>query len=248
VLQGYVDDSGSDGQHAPFILAAYILPAEKWAYFSDDWREELNREPRIEYFKMREAAWRDKQFAGIPEEFVKGKINGLLKVIATHGPDGVYTQLDWRDYRDILEPEMPDGPMKHPYQTLFPGIFDAIMFYERRKGVFPEVIDLDFDEQGSLGDFARLCYPFMKAKCSADVQSMLGRTPTMLDDKKVMPLQAADLLAWNLRREFDPDDAEKKWHWLYEELNKRVWLVSRFEPPSLEAAVELVRESRARNQ
>jgi hypothetical protein len=242
MLQGFADDSGSDGIRAPFIIAAYILEAEKWTAFSDEWAAELKRDPAIQYFKMAEASEREKQFAGVAPEIVKYKIRQLLNVIAKHDLDGVYTQLDWNDFRTIFQPEVPEGPLKHPYHTLFPGIIDAIVFYQERKGLFPSKIDLDFDEQGSLGDLALFLYPFLKKHLSPQIQEMLGRTPTMLDDKTVMPLQAADLLAWSLRREFDPEDVGKEWHWLYEEVKKTVCLGARFIPPSFTIAVENMRK------
>lgn len=214
MLQGFVDDSGSDGTRAPYILAGFVLPAEKWASFSDDWQTELAREPRIEYFKMAEANEKDGQFAGMPEEFVRCKINDLLAVIDRHEPDGIYSALSWMEYREILKPSMPQGFIDNPYNLLFPAIFDAILFYQKRKNIFPETVDIDFDEQGSAGWFATVCFRFLRQYCEPDVQKMLGRTPTMLDDKKVTPLQAADMLAWNIRREFDSEEKEKKWRCL----------------------------------
>jgi Protein of unknown function (DUF3800) len=243
MLQGFVDDSGSDGSRAPYILAGFILPAEDWTTFSDDWEAELAREPRIQYFKMAEASQKEGQFEGMPDEFVRCKINDLLAVIERYKPDGIYSALSWMEYREILKPSMPKGFIDNPYQLLFPAIFDAILFYQKRKGIFPETVDVDFDEQGSAGWFATLCFPFLKEYSDPDTQKMLGRTPTMLDDKTVMPLQAADMLAWNIRREFDSEDKDKKWHWLYERLNAHVWLGVNFGPPSFEAARELIRQS-----
>lgn len=223
MLQGYVDDSGSDGLRAPFFLAGYILQAEAWAEFSDEWHTQLQRKPRIEYFKMKEANERTGQFSGMPEEFVKLKIRDLLTVLLKFNPDGVFAQLDWDEYRAILESGLPKA-IRNPYHVLFPCIFDAVVDYQRNKEIFPETIDIDFDEQGEIGRIALEIYPRMKAAAPDDIRAMLGRTPTMLDDKTVMPLQAADMFAWNLRREADPADTEKKWHWLYEEIYKTTWL------------------------
>jgi hypothetical protein len=63
MLQGYVDDSGSDGQQPPYVLAGFLMPVEKWAQFADDWKFQLDRQPAIEYFKMSEACSRVEQFA-----------------------------------------------------------------------------------------------------------------------------------------------------------------------------------------
>ncbi len=173
---------------------------------------------------MAEAASRIGQFAGMPEEFVLCKINELLEVIKKYDPDGVFVFLDWSEYRKILEHRVVPESLQNPYHLLFPGIFDVIRISQTHKGIFPEPIDVDFDEQGSAGAFAQLRYPAMKANCDPEVRKMLGRVPIMLDDKKVMPLQAADMLAWNIRREHDMDDDGLAWHWLFEALDKHIYM------------------------
>lgn len=239
MLQGYADDSGSDGLRAPYILAGFVLPVEKWAAFSDDWDKALRRDPSVQYFKMAEAAARDGQFEGMQEEFVLNKIHEFLSVIETHQPDGLYSWLSWKNFRYYLDDHIPEG-MANPYQLLFPSIFDVLLFYQKRKGIFPEPTDFDFDEQGEAGRFAQMLYPRVKANAEPGVRQMLGRIPLMLDDKNVLPLQAADMLAWTIRREFDPEDKEKRWHWLYEKLDAHVWYGAEFAKRSFGALRRMV--------
>ena len=240
MLQGFMDDSGSDATRAPFVLGGFVMEAEKWADFSDDWYAQVIRQPRIEYFHMIEACSKDRQFEGFSDEFVRCKINDLLGVIEKYQPDGIYTWLEWEDYISIVQPLAPKE-MSNPYQVLFPGIFDTIRFCQRRKGIFPQSVDVDFDSQGEAGEFARSMYPIMKAHCPPDVKKMLGRTPTMLDDKEVVALQAADMLAWNVRRHYDKTDTTKAWEWLYERLERQVCYGSKFNALSLTAIVEYAR-------
>ena len=183
---------------------------------------------------MAEAAEKEGQFSGMPDEFVRCKINDLLAIIDKHQPDGLYLFLDWDDYRTIIHEHLEEN-FRNPYHLLFPGIFDLIAAYQRQKGIFPEPIDVDFDEQGSAGQFAQGVYPMMKANCDEDTRKMLGRIPLMLNDKNVMPLQAADMLAWNVRREHDMDDDGIKWHWLFEELNRHVFTATAMPPVILES-------------
>lgn len=226
MLQGYVDDSGSDESREPFVLAGFLLHTEQWALFSDDWQFQLAREPRIACFKMAEAAQREGQFAGMPEEFVRCKLNDLLSVIRKHRPEGFYCFLDWSEYRKIIaHRELPEH-IRNPYHLLFPAIFDCIRMWQLEKGIFPEPVDVDFDEQGRVGQLALLTYPSMKENCDADTRRMLGRIPLMLDDEKVMPLQAADMLAWNIRREHDMDEDRSTWGWLYDDLSPYIKLHS----------------------
>jgi len=220
MLQGYVDDSGSDGLRIPYVLAGFILPAEKWEAFSDHWHSQLERSPRIEYFKMSEAYERNGQFLGIQPEIRDRKIRDLLEVIDCHKPIGICSYMRWSDFRNELEPHM-DGQMKNPYHYLFPLIFDAIEKYQRKTGIFPEATDVDFDDQGSAGQFALETYPRVKLlseRETPEIARMMGRIPMMLNDKKVLPLQAADMLAWNIRRDQDINLKGDKLGWVFERL------------------------------
>ncbi len=181
---------------------------------------------------MAEAAEKQGQFQGLADEFVRCKINDLLAVIDKHQPDGLYLFLDWDDYRAILHNYL-DENMRNPYHVLFPGILDLMAAYQRYKGIFPEPMDVDFDEQGSAGQFAQGVYPLMKANCDEETRKMLGRIPLMLDDEKVLPLQAADMLAWNVRREHDMDEDGIKWNWLFEALHRHVVTSTLMTPDTL---------------
>jgi hypothetical protein len=46
----------------------------------------------------------------------------------------------------------------------------------------------------------------------------------MFNDIEYMPSQAADMLAWSIRRQLDPDQSfNKEWDWIYPELYKLNW-------------------------
>ena len=47
---------------------------------------------------------------------------------------------------------------------------------------------------------------------------MMGPTPHPGNEKKVVPLQAADMLAGTLRRHFDPKRNNDDWEWLYRKM------------------------------
>jgi len=211
MLQGYVDDSGSDEQSNAFVLAGFMMNATQWAAFSDDWDAQLRRTPNIDYFKMSEAISRNGEFLGWPREFILCKVKDLLSVIEDHRPVGIGSYLFWPEFAKYMHPY---SELK-PYALLFGAIFESIEKHQIVEGIFPEAIDVDFDDQGSAGQFALQVYPRFKQVSRPETQRMLGRMPLMLDDKKVLPLQAADMLAWNIRRKLD---GEAEWRWLYDRL------------------------------
>jgi hypothetical protein len=218
MLQGYADDSGSDGKREPYVLGGFVLPVEKWAAFSDDWKTQLDRAPAIDYFKMFEAVERNGQFQGVQPEIRDRKIRDLLEVIDAHKPKGIYSVLQWSEFRELMATNL-SGHLANPYPYLFGLLFDALAKYQRDAGIFPEETDFDFDEQGEAGKFCLATYDILKAALSdgsPEIRKMMGRMPIMLDDKRYLPLQAADMFAWSMRRYRDKDAENSKWEWVIE--------------------------------
>jgi len=64
-------------------------------------------------------------------------------------------------------------------------------------------IDFIFDEQGDepsaliQSDFDKF-----KAAATTDMRDFIGSRPIFRDDKQFVPLQAADMLAWHIRRNY----------------------------------------------
>jgi len=218
MLQGYADDSGSDGQRRPYVLAGFVLPVEKWAQFADDWKAQLDRPPAIAYFRMFEAVERIGQFEWIQPEIRDRKIRDLLDVIDAHKPKGIYSVLQWDEFRALMATNLT-GHLANPYPYLFGLLFDALAKYQQDAAIFPEETDFDFDEQGEAGKFCLSIYDKIKAALaenSPEMGEMMGRIPIMLNDKKVRPLQAADMFAWAMRRYRDKDAEDPKWKWVIE--------------------------------
>jgi hypothetical protein len=62
-------------------------------------------------------------------------------------------------------------------------------------------VDYIFDESGDSGMEAQMWYPAMKATAHPEVASLMGSTPEFRKDEDMLPLQAADLVAWHKRRQ-----------------------------------------------
>lgn len=231
MLQGYIDDTGSEPNGQLFLLSGFILDTEEWEKFSDEWEFQLHRKPRIEYFKMHEAAARVGQFQGWSKEFVLCKVKDLLSVIEHYQPIGISCLTAWKDYRGVLG-DLAVDDLKGPYALLFQLVFMAIVHYQRIQGIYPTPIDVDFDDQGKVGRFALQVFQDMKAEFPEDWGKVLGRVPGMLDEKRVLPLQAADMLAWTERNSMLAE-AGGEWSWLYHRLTVLVKQRMRYDEDSL---------------
>jgi hypothetical protein len=207
MLQGYFDDSGSDGTCEPFVLAGYILPSTGWKDFSNDWKTILRRQPSIEYFKMSEAAIGRGEFSRIQLEFRRHKIRSLIELVGRHQLHGVCSCLNWTDWRHFNC--ALTGPAKdQPFSPLFFLLIDTILAYQKNLVLFPKEIQLDFDQQGSAGNFAIEWYQRMiegvgPFRFTEQHRQILHGTPRMFDERECVPLQAADMLAWAIRSKLD---------------------------------------------
>ena len=83
-LQAFVDNSGSSAPQKLFVLAGALAAADDWAQFSNEWDEALKREPRLEYFKYREAVLLEGQFDGWTEGARNAPVETLVAILKGH--------------------------------------------------------------------------------------------------------------------------------------------------------------------
>src|SRR5258706_7193189 len=86
MLKAFIDDSKSHQGAGVCMLAGYVGPAEMWASFSDEWQRVLDMNPRINYFKLREAMKQQREFYGRPVELCNERIACFRAVIEKFGP------------------------------------------------------------------------------------------------------------------------------------------------------------------
>lgn len=206
VLQAYIDDSASDKGDQRLFLAGYINTAEKWARFSDAWEEELRLAPSIKYLKMSEANSLSGEFSGwsIPDK--DKKIQALSRVIRHFGPASIHASVSRLDVKSIIEPVAPYG-FSSPYFYVFQSIMLPLAIHQSKQNRLIGVpIDFIFDNQEALGDEAKSLYKAIREVQPRKIKSLLSVDPQFKDDKLAMPLQAADILAWHVRRHAERGD------------------------------------------
>jgi hypothetical protein len=202
ILQAFADDSASDAGDKRMFLAAYITTADLWISFSQLWDRELKRPPSIDYFKMVEANGLRGQFAGWSRPDRDAKVLALAQIIHFFKPWFVYGSVSREEYGRILAPVATAG-LKTPYFACFWCLIRTTARYHQMFGHDVPPVDFVFDEQGGLGDDAALMYRWLKESEPPEIQKLLGSTPIFRDDKLMLPLQAADMLAWHIRRQHE---------------------------------------------
>jgi len=204
------DDSGSGGDSQYFILAGFKASIPTWASFADEWEVVLHQTPRIEYFKMSEAESLKGQFSGCDPTTRDKKVNDLITVIERHDLWAGCCAVDGVGYEEIAAANMPPR-YDNPYLLAFARLLSIFSGQEQYYGAssaseiwMPTTkpstytpVDFVFDRQPGKETAARRLYdrlieiePYTKMIGNLDYRS----------DKEFLPLQAADLAAWQHRR------------------------------------------------
>jgi hypothetical protein len=202
VYQAFVDDSDA-GASGPFVLAGFVSSIETWAQFADDWRAKLfNAKPRpLAYFKAKEAAARRGQFDGWTIAERDSLVHDqLLPLIDRAALFGIGCLIDNDAYHRVFHKRLARS-MDYPYTLAFYGVMQSLFTVQRQQG-FLHPVDFIFDEQGKQIGRALEAWKHFVEAASPEDKARMGRRPISGDDKVDIPLQAADLLAWRMRREW----------------------------------------------
>lgn len=199
MLQAFTDDSIAKSGERRLYLAMYAQSAENWIKFSNDWDAVLRAEPSIQYFKMKEAHRRRDQFKGFSEKARNQKVFALAGVIKKHAPWGIHVSISVAEFEKRLKHVSPFPSADPYYHVFFTAIFGLFRIHERLG--LKDSCKFIFDRQEGLASKVIPVFDWMFDAAPGDWRDLIDGTPSFEDDKKVLPLQAADMLAWHVRRQ-----------------------------------------------
>lgn len=200
MLQGYVDDSGSASEGRRLYLAGYIMAAERWKDFSSDWQRALDAPPAVRSLHMAVS------FRGWSRQDRAKKLDQLVSVLRAYRPLSIECRISAEDYKSIVAPEAPHD-LRHAYGVCFHAFLVQSALMIHGQGL-QGPLDFVFDEQGNVGLDAAIWYEVIKQLPGPPVSNILGGAPIFRSDDEVLPLQAADMLAWHRRAVGEPNCAE----------------------------------------
>jgi hypothetical protein len=190
----FIDDSGSGGDSPYYILAGYSASEATWAAFWPDWQAALDVAPKLQYFKMSEAESLKGQFSGFSSERRTERVNRFIDVIQAHDLQEASIAVSAQACRDTFYPVMHKSHAS-PYYLAFIGMVSALAGINRYSGS-PELTDFIFDEQDGMENKALRMYVAVKTHFP---ERQFGRV-AFRSDRQMIALQAADLVAWQIRR------------------------------------------------
>jgi Protein of unknown function (DUF3800) len=207
----YADDSGSEPQSPIFFFAGLLTAADDRAAFSDEWNAALARHPKLDYFKMSEAASLRGQFEqhrGWNDQKRDDRVITLARIATKYARlrASVSIRHDLFDKYFLSVPAVERNlATDTPYVLLFTQMISVALLHANYQGM-REKIDFIFDQQCGFSDEAVRHWPLFKFSLETslrpDLLQMIGGTPFFQDEKDFLPLQAADLYAWQARNHY----------------------------------------------
>ncbi|MER9944783.1 DUF3800 domain-containing protein [Mesorhizobium sp. M0092] len=204
LLQGYFDDSGSHGGDGLYVLGGFLAPDVSWARFSAEWQQALAKEPAIDYFKMSEAISLRGQFARWPAALRDQKVFELAEVAEKHAVARISAMVYKQDFDAHIKGASPWRELDSPYFLLYNQVVVLTVNFigelgKRSLDISGATVEFIFDDQGLLGEDAVSWWEVLKQALAPEQVQLLVQQPSFGSDKRQLPLQAADLLAWSVR-------------------------------------------------
>jgi hypothetical protein len=189
--KAHIDGSGT-GNPNLLVLAGYIAPAAVWADFSKEWQTRLDQ-AGLSRFKMTEM--RHKQeiagwfYRAIEESDVTAAISCAIN---TAELVEAVKEFPW-------PPDVADTPeLENPYYFAFKAITDLTAQHQKDLGIH-EPVDFIFDDESEKSRLDGM-WDLLKFSSAPKFRKYMGDEPSFQKDENVLPLQAADLYAWWIRK------------------------------------------------
>jgi hypothetical protein len=209
-LQAFFDESYT--ANGCFVLAGYVATAEEWIQFSKDWEVLLpltHKRNGIHRFKMTEMM-RDPEsvipFFRVIEKYVR--LNISYKIII---PDVQRArERIWIDGKRITSWNEGDDPYSLIVMSLLRGLW-----FGSRNGTLPKEaqqvlsegrVEFIFDEPKKPA-VLKAFDGFMTL--APEAGSFFSGFPRFADDTQCLPLQAADFLAWTMRKAYETGSTDR---------------------------------------
>lgn len=209
VLNGYLDESegGGTGRGHSYVLAGYVATAPDWIEFSKDWDAVCKEAPSTPDFHMTKAWGMPGPYKWHSVEDRNAKINDLAGVIDKWASYRVDVVLSRPAYEDIVQGRIPPN-LDDPYFICFYNAILASCHLLNKLNV-EGIVDWIIDKQTPITeDQAVRWYHWVKAHQPMEISKHLGSTPIFRHDSEALPLKAADMYAWTIRRHLDEEQTQ----------------------------------------
>lgn len=192
-LQAYMDDSREGGD--VLVIAGYYASPDDWLKFSAEWQDYLKFYAPIEAFKMSDYS---RTFQSV-EAWERLKF--MHQCIERYTIGSIRCVIETRDYHYAClragYHSGPDGPQHMIMAYLMNELHNDL---ELMGKTVP--FDFIFDQQLHVMDLTMESYVLYKKGREDNNRKLICKPPVFGDDRKFLPIQAADLLSWWVRKQY----------------------------------------------
>lgn len=208
MLKAFIDDSGNDGKSPVFVLAGFVASAEAWETFSSDWGSALNPEGSFQMGVLKMAdvyrnRVRGSRYYGLSDAERDARLKSLIQIVNRHAMHGIVSVVPYELYNRIIRGNFnlqSTTALDRPYFLSFFGVM-ARLFQITQSLKLDDKIDFIFDTQESESKaLLRSEYDRFISLAPDNIASLSGGYPSFQNDEEALPLQAADMLAWHIRK------------------------------------------------
>lgn len=184
-MQAYIDDSTEAG--SVLVLAGYIATVPQWVTFTEMWQRALNGFPGTGPFKMNK----------LKQKHHRPRVELHYSIIEQTVSGGVCIAVPIDSFKKVCA-EFSVGPRySNPYYMAWILTISVFrQFYTEAN--WTSSVEITFDIQKE-ENFVTEAWHLLKEKQNGDTDP-IKKAPRFKDDKEVLPLQAADFLAWWARK------------------------------------------------
>jgi len=226
VLQAVIDDSGQG--HGPvFVLAGFVLEIHGWLAFADAWQALLETPPKLEYFKTSEAVNCDGQFKGFSVAERDKRVQEFVSLVLSHRPLAVRHVVPNDAYARVFKGKFAKS-VDYPYFLSFHDVIGTVFIHlHSQDAERSDQVDFVFDSQSEKQvELVRQAWSFGVQALPQWARRLVGNRPDHRDDKIFVPLQAADLVAWHVRRSHESTWPGPIWAEIWRALCSLEWAKS----------------------
>jgi len=220
VFVAAADESDGHLQTGPFVYGGFVGPSRDWIdWFAPAWEERvLNVAPTIPFFHMaeiRNPKWQGKNgFTWIDAE---RRIDEAVRVVASMGSihlvrtslDGGHFRKVFDTFRIVRQGYQPGTYALDPDYIGFLGFARGVLEYVRQSYPDAERVDFVVERKSRvshyLPDYLGHVERWLREQGRLDLVELIGELT--LGDKTRVPLQAADLAMWHVRR-YEANESE----------------------------------------
>ena len=188
MLQFNIDESEDE---TAFAVAGYGSSPEKWASFSSRWQHGLDGMLHGDPFKMSRA---NEEWS---EALQKERIGYFYDIIHEYVSHSISIVVDPRELKEVMT-GFEDDRFADPYFFCFHFFIIDATYRAVSENQHAEFV---FDDGRRTKIIDREWSKFLDG-APQDIKSAIVGRPRFLDDRSHLPLQAADLKAWWVRRRF----------------------------------------------